>query len=353
MRPTEVRPPAGRGLGGIGDRRIRDRRAADRRVPPGTERSGSTRSPTPPSQSRPASERAGAGRARLSVVGRAPACSTRASIERALDAAAGELGVTRSTLLEPFVPRRPSRGGSWRGREASVGDGHGAEPRMATSDVEGAYVEHPVTGPLGRTLVWTIDDGVHRSTGIPSAAARAVSFRQTDDVVVTPPAEAVIRPWHPLLADDIEVRSWAIHLDRHRLEQAIEQVHRPVFRITGDEPATHETHRFSERVVDLPTAEEPSWAGWAGRWGGLDPSGHGRRARGSRPTARGGGRSGPRRCRALLGAVRRGRASGVFRGSPRRCSGDRSRPSGNEQHLARRSVGPRAARWASAVSASG
>ena len=187
---------------------------------------------------------------------------TRASIERALDAAAAELGVTRSTLLEPFVPRRPSRrvvAEEKRRLEMVMAEDHGWQLPMWKV----RYLEHPVTGPLGRTLVWTIDDGVHRSTGIPSDAAGAVSFRQTDDVVVTPPAEAVIRPWHPLLADDVEVRSWAIHLDRHRLEQAIEQVHRPVFRITGDEPATHETHRFSERVVDLPTVRtELRRLGW-------------------------------------------------------------------------------------------
>jgi Domain of unknown function (DUF4132) len=76
-------------------------------------------------------------------------------------------------------------------------------------------------------------------------------FRLVDGSTVAAPADAIVRPWHPLLADQVEIDAWADHLARRGLTQAVEQVRRPVYRLGTDEPpGAKETHRFAERIVD-------------------------------------------------------------------------------------------------------
>ena len=64
--------------------------------------------------------------------------------------------------------------------------------------------------------------------------------------------DVVIGPWHPLYADESEIRAWREFLEPRRLEQQIPQVLRPVFHRTSDESdSASATLRFAERSIDM------------------------------------------------------------------------------------------------------
>lgn len=237
----------------------------------------------------------------------------RGTIDTALHDAARRMGTTRSALLEAHVPdgglgpdgRRTLAVGDWsavlavdgarvtRRWRDPAGTFHGRLPaavaaadRDAVERVRAArrqlvrvvdderlrleailgedrswgieswrrhYLDHPLTGPLSRPLVWSVERGPSRWTGIPGAEPDR--FRRSDGEATIVSLDAVVRPWHPLFADHTEVTAWRELLLAAGATQPIEQVFRPIFRPAADEPATSAaTYRFAGRMLDTARA---------------------------------------------------------------------------------------------------
>ncbi|HVB44962.1 MAG TPA: DUF4132 domain-containing protein [Streptosporangiaceae bacterium] len=169
-------------------------------------------------------------------------------------------------------------------RPAGVGNDLAAAVRTAIKEVKGAltgerarveglfaghrcwsladwsklYLDHPVTGPLSRTLVWTIETSPDASTtgdAVPaegtadpvSAAApsRVVTgipgpdraFRTLDGSFPIPDA-GTVRLWHPARASTDEVRRWRDQLADAPFPQPFKQAFREVYLLTPAELRT-------------------------------------------------------------------------------------------------------------------
>ncbi|MGH9243194.1 MAG: DUF4132 domain-containing protein [Acidimicrobiales bacterium] len=112
------------------------------------------------------------------------------------------------------------------------------------------YVDHPFTGSLTRSLLWRVElpDG-EGWTGLP-------------DHIRVPHAMyavgAVVRPWHPLHVSDDELLQWRQYLFERKMRQPVEQVFRPVYRLTDAERGgdSLETLRFAGRQLDTRLARQ-------------------------------------------------------------------------------------------------
>lgn len=161
------------------------------------------------------------------------------------------------------------RGGGWVSRvPAGVGPRQYPELRAAVKEVKNAlagerarleslladdrrwdaaewrslYLGHPVTGPLARRLLWTIEDSAGAATGLPGSDGKLVTLEGERDV---PPAAAV-RLWHPARAATAQVRGWREQLVRDELVQPFKQAFREVYLLT---PAERETRLYSNRFA--------------------------------------------------------------------------------------------------------
>ena len=103
------------------------------------------------------------------------------------------------------------------------------------------YLAHPVTGPLARRLLWTIDDAAATATGLPGDG-KLVTLDGEQDI---PPA-ATIRLWHPARAATAQVQGWRDRLVRDGLVQPFKQAFREVYLLT---PAERETRLYSNRFA--------------------------------------------------------------------------------------------------------
>ena len=103
------------------------------------------------------------------------------------------------------------------------------------------YLVHPVTGPLARRLLWTVqDDGAE--TGLPGADGKLATLDGERDI---PPA-ATVRLWHPARAGTAKVQAWRDRLVRDQLAQPFKQAFREVYLLT---PAERETRLYSNRFA--------------------------------------------------------------------------------------------------------
>lgn len=89
------------------------------------------------------------------------------------------------------------------------------------------YLDHPVTGPLARTLIWEIsaDDGETWTAGIPFRTDPDQPWRlRTEDTGYREiPAEGSVRAMRPLRATSREGKAWAARLRRWEINQAVAQ----------------------------------------------------------------------------------------------------------------------------------
>jgi hypothetical protein len=200
--------------------------------------------------------------------------SWRERIGQALDTAARPTRTSRSALLEPFVPREGSRRIVRLERlriETVLAESPDRSWDLATWTRR--YVTHPVTGPLARNLVWSVEDASGLWTGVARHEREPGVFLRLDGSRASPMSGfgAVIRPWHPFFADPHEVVAWRRLLATHHLDQTVEQVDRPVFRRTIDEPLdATESFRYAEHDLDASVARRTLRArGWV--WGGARP----------------------------------------------------------------------------------
>ena len=106
------------------------------------------------------------------------------------------------------------------------------------------YLDHPITGRLTRALIWTFRGSDANSVvGIPldERAVRTV----TGERVPTPP-NAEVRLWHPIHAGDEEVHAWRLHLLDALVVEPLKQAFRELYVLT---PAEEETAVYSNRFA--------------------------------------------------------------------------------------------------------
>ncbi|MEW5992057.1 MAG: DUF4132 domain-containing protein [Chloroflexota bacterium] len=108
-----------------------------------------------------------------------------------------------------------------------------------------AYLDHPLTGRIGRGLIWEfIDKGGDRVSAIGAADPPARWRSAADDVVDV--SDRQVRLWHPLDASDSEIQAWRDYLLARELAQPIKQAFREIYRLT---PAEEQTEVYSNRFA--------------------------------------------------------------------------------------------------------
>ncbi|GGN31001.1 hypothetical protein FHR83_004419 [Actinoplanes campanulatus] len=134
---------------------------------------------------------------------------------------------------------------------------------------ERRYLRHPVTGTLGRRLIWQVSTDRRRwVTGLPEPAGDGWSVGG-----LSGPGCAV-RLWHPVAADAAEVSGWRDRITAAGLRQPFKQAFREVYRLTPAEEQTRVySNRFAGHILRYGQAHAlmrvRGWsAGFLGPWGG-------------------------------------------------------------------------------------
>jgi hypothetical protein len=96
------------------------------------------------------------------------------------------------------------------------------------------YLDHPVTGTLGRRLIWQVTDAGGSRAVLPALDGSDV------------PDEAVVSLWHPCEQPADEVRRWRDRLLEEELLQPFKQAYREVYLLT---PAEEQTGTYSNRFA--------------------------------------------------------------------------------------------------------
>jgi hypothetical protein len=114
--------------------------------------------------------------------------------------------------------------------------------RWDAGEWQDLYLAHPVTGPLARRLLWTIEDAAGAATGLPGGDGTLMTLDGARDI---PPA-ATVQLWHPARAATAQVRGWRDRLVRDEFVQPFKQAFREVYLLT---PAERETRQYSNRFA--------------------------------------------------------------------------------------------------------
>ncbi|GAA4672847.1 DUF4132 domain-containing protein [Phytohabitans rumicis] len=104
------------------------------------------------------------------------------------------------------------------------------------------YLDHPLVGTLARRLIWTVD-------GTACCWAED-AMRTVDGAVLDCPAEATVELWHPIGQPVPAVLAWREFLERHGITQPFKQAHRETYPRTDAEGATGTySNRFAAHIV--------------------------------------------------------------------------------------------------------
>lgn len=146
----------------------------------------------------------------------------------------------------------------------------------AAGDWRAFYLDHPVTGVLGRKLVWETsgDGGATWTAGWPVREDRG--WRLIDPAGRSLPCDdrATMRLWHPIRAGADEVRAWRAWLSDAEIRQPFKQIYREVYLLTPAEEATGAySNRFAAHVLRYGQAkallQQRGWSGLQlGYWDG-------------------------------------------------------------------------------------
>jgi hypothetical protein len=103
------------------------------------------------------------------------------------------------------------------------------------------YLEHPISGPIARRLVWVFDDTT-ATAGIPVGGT---TMRTLGGEAALPTA-GTVRLWHPAIASTDDVSAWRDALLRTAFVQPFKQAFREVYILT---PAERQTSTYSNRFA--------------------------------------------------------------------------------------------------------
>ena len=130
------------------------------------------------------------------------------------------LGLERGRIEDLFTEDREWSAADWRPR----------------------YLEHPLTGSIGRRLIWT----VLRDGAATTAMADGDGFVAADGSSVDLGPDDRIRLWHPIDATEGDIAAWRTGLLARQVRQPFKQAFREVYVLT---PAEEETERHSNRFA--------------------------------------------------------------------------------------------------------
>jgi hypothetical protein len=108
------------------------------------------------------------------------------------------------------------------------------------------YLDHPLIGPLARTLLWRFHDGERIVSGIWCDGQLVNVYDQPLNL-----SEAAnVSTWHPLHCEAAEILAWQLWLERHHVTQPFKQAHREVYLLTDAERTTRTySNRFAAHIV--------------------------------------------------------------------------------------------------------
>ncbi|MEU6413796.1 DUF4132 domain-containing protein [Microbispora sp. NPDC046933] len=132
------------------------------------------------------------------------------------------------------------------------------------------YLDHPVTGPYGRSLIWEILQG---PAGLPVQVDGVWELTDPAGRRIQPRPDTPVRLWHPISHGVDEVRAWRDHLMETGLRQPFKQAFREVYLLTPAEERTFDhSRRFAGHLLRYGQAKalltERGWTGMSlGHWG--------------------------------------------------------------------------------------
>ncbi|MCR9202809.1 MAG: DUF4132 domain-containing protein [Planctomycetaceae bacterium] len=133
------------------------------------------------------------------------------------------------------------------------------------------YLNHPLTGCVARRLLWTFTDGDRESTALYRDGGYETlegSLEVTDDMQV--------RLWHPLGESAENVLAWRLLLEAHEICQPFRQAHREIYLLTDAERTTGTySNRQAAHILSQTRyrtlAQERRWTvNFLGAWDGSD-----------------------------------------------------------------------------------
>ncbi|MEV1202715.1 DUF4132 domain-containing protein [Microbispora rosea] len=132
------------------------------------------------------------------------------------------------------------------------------------------YLDHPVTGSFGRTLIWEISQG---PAGLPVWDAGAWELADPAGRRVRPRPDDEVVLWHPITHTLDEVQAWRDRLLEIDVRQPFKQAFREVYLLTpAEEEAGDRSRRFAGHLLRYGQAKalltERGWTGLSlGHWG--------------------------------------------------------------------------------------
>ena len=119
--------------------------------------------------------------------------------------------------------------------------------QWSAADWEKLFVRNPVMHQFAISLIWGVyEDGALRDT---FRYMEDGSFNTRDEEEYVLPQEGHIGLVHPIELSQEELEGWRQQLEDYEVEQSIEQLSRPVFRLTEEERGLRSLERFGGRML--------------------------------------------------------------------------------------------------------
>lgn len=119
--------------------------------------------------------------------------------------------------------------------------------QWSAADWEKLFVRNPVMHQFAISLIWGVyEDGALRDT---FRYMEDGSFNTRDEEEYVLPQEGHIGLVHPIELSQEELEDWRQQLEDYEVEQSIEQLSRPVFRLTEEERGLRSLERFGGRML--------------------------------------------------------------------------------------------------------
>ena len=121
-----------------------------------------------------------------------------------------------------------------------------------TKNWKALFVENPIMRQFATGLIW----GVYQGKGLDKTVIKTFrymedgTFNTVDEEEYQLPERVDIGLVHPLELSEEELAAWKEQLSDYEIAQPIEQLERPVFRVTDEEKEKLELIRFGGVVVN-------------------------------------------------------------------------------------------------------
>jgi hypothetical protein len=120
------------------------------------------------------------------------------------------------------------------------------ERSWSLADWRARYLDHPLIGGLARRLIWRFTDGNYVLDG----AWQDERLVNSDDQSLDLSETACVSLWHPVFSNASATLAWRNWLERHEITQPFKQAHREVYLLTDAERATRVySNRFAGHIL--------------------------------------------------------------------------------------------------------